>query len=370
MENSTDFKNITPTEKNYLVSRLSDEQFRSMIPALVHIVVLMVLGFVGNSMVLFYYRFKSRITSFSIFVSLLAVYDLLVCVLAMPLEITRIVFYYTFKLSILCKILRFSNYFASAGSCFAFVVIAADRYRRICKWSAVQMNTRQANISCLVTAAIALSLEWPALILYGSQKISIPNKYNVELQGTTCTGTWDEIYKPYVNVFYTVNLVIIIISGLIVTMLYCAIALKVILHKRRLIKQKEKAQANAKHTRLHQPQISVNLDADSTRVREPSSDIQNTRKLTLMLAIVTILFLVGYIPVFAVLLWRQSVDKHQIEFLSGTDLVAYDLATTSFLISSAVNPWVYGIMCSQFRQYFLERFRGIFKILIDICRNR
>ena len=151
---------------------------------------------------------------------------------------------------------------------------------------------------------------------------------------------------------------------------YCAIVLKVILHKRRLIKQRKKAQANAKETRLHRPEISVNLDADSIRVRQPSSDIQNTRKLILMLAIVTILFLVGYIPVFAVLLWRQSVDKHQIECLSGTDLVAYDLATTSFLISSAVNPWVYGIMCSQFRQYFLERFRGIFLILIDICRNR
>ena len=263
MENNTGFKNITAAEKDNLVSRLTDDEFRRMIPVLLYMVILMVFGFVGNSMVLFYYRFKSRVTAFSIFVSMLAAYDLLVCVLMMPIEITRIVLYYTFKLSILCKILRFCNYFAAAGSCLALVVIAADRYRRICKWSAVQMNTRNANISCLITAVIAFSLEWPSLVLYDLQKISIPNEYGVELRGAICTGTWNEINKPYVNAFYTVNLAIIIMSGLIVTLLYCAVGLKLIVHKRRLMRNRKNTLASAKQTRSHSPEKSMDLDADS-----------------------------------------------------------------------------------------------------------
>ena len=361
MENNTDFKNITAAEKDNLVSRLTDDEFRRMIPILLYMVILMVFGFVGNSMVLFYYRFKSRVTTFSIFVSMLAAYDLLVCVLTMPIEITRIVLYYTFKLSILCKILRFCNYFASAGSCLALVVIAADRYRRICKWSAVQMNTRHANISCLITAVIAFSLEWPSLVLYDLQEISIPNEYGVELRGTICTGTWNEINKPYVNAFYTVNLAIIIMSGLIVTLLYCAVGLKLIVHKRRLMRNRKNTLTSAKQTRSHSPEKSMDLDADSAGVREPLPDIQNTRRPTIMLATVTILFIISFIPLFAMLFWRQSVGKHQVEFLSGTGLVAYEVAITSFLISSAINPWVYGTMCAEFRQYFIERFRGIFK---------
>lgn len=361
MENSSIYKNITATERDYLINRLNDEQLRLMIPAIVYIVILMVFGFIGNSMVLFYYRFKSRVTTYSIFISLLAVYDLLVCVLAMPMEITRLVVFYTFKSVIICKLLRFSNYFASIGSILALIVIASDRYRRICKWSAVQMSTRLANISCVLTSIIAVLLAWPALVLYGSQKISIPNDYGIELKGSMCTGTWDESYKPYTSAFYIFMFALLIVCAVILSVLYCTIGLKVFFHKRRLHRHKRNACPFTKQTTFASTDKSLGVTAATLRVNEPMFEAEDNSRLTLMLIIITVLFLISYVPLFAMILWRQSVGKHQIQFLSGASLVAYDIATTSFLISSAVNPWVYGIMCSHFRRYFIERFWDLVK---------
>ena len=93
-----------------LVERLSDEQFRHMVPVIMYISNLMTCGFVGNTVVFYFYCFNARVTTYTVFITLLSIYDKLVCAFAMPMEISRIVYFYTFDKEVIC------NYFASVGS--------------------------------------------------------------------------------------------------------------------------------------------------------------------------------------------------------------------------------------------------------------
>jgi hypothetical protein len=51
----------------------------------------MVLGFIGNPLVIYYYGFRSRSTSSFHFILALAVFDLIVCCVSMPLEIVILI---------------------------------------------------------------------------------------------------------------------------------------------------------------------------------------------------------------------------------------------------------------------------------------
>ena len=355
-----EYLNESKYDLELIVQNLSDEQFRLMVPAIVYIAILMSCGIAGNAIVFYYYWFQARITTYSVFISLLSVYDLMTCAFAMPMEISRLVQYYTFEKDIICKILRFSNYLTSVGSVLALIAIAADRYRRICRWSAVQMNTRLALKICLMTVFVALLLSWPALILYGLQEISIPNSYGFDLKATICTGSWEKSYKPYISAFYCYMFGLILICSVVLLILYGAIGKKIYRHRKKLARRKQREpKMHENYCEIYTIQNSIDEASNDTIERskptKPRADIDEKGRLTLMLVSITVLFLVSYVPLFAVIIWRQRVGKHQIQYLSGAGLVAFDVASTSFLISSAVNPWVYGILCADFRQYFTKR---------------
>jgi len=105
-----------PVDNDSLVQLLNDEMAALMVPATVYISLLMVLGFVGNLFVCYYYTFQSKRSTNSFFIVVLAVYDLISCSISMPTEIADIEHYYTFENSVACKIPKFVNYFLGIAS--------------------------------------------------------------------------------------------------------------------------------------------------------------------------------------------------------------------------------------------------------------
>ena len=75
-----------PVDNDSLVQILNDEKAALMVPATVYISLMMVLGFVGNLFVCYYYTFQSKRSTNSFFIVVLAVYDLISCSISMPTE--------------------------------------------------------------------------------------------------------------------------------------------------------------------------------------------------------------------------------------------------------------------------------------------
>lgn len=69
------------------VSRINDSMTTTLMPAIVIVGIYMVVGLIGNPLVIYYYGFRARSTSSFHFILALAVFDLIICCVSMPLEI-------------------------------------------------------------------------------------------------------------------------------------------------------------------------------------------------------------------------------------------------------------------------------------------
>ena len=87
------------------------------------------------------------------------------------------------------------------------------------------------------------------------------------------------------------------------------------------------------------PRRRYQLDADTVRV-------------TILMVTVTVIFIVSFLPYLSFAVWSVIEDRHEALFLSKAGLVAYHIGFRSYLLNSALNPWIYGIFNSQFRQFF------------------
>ena len=77
-----------------------------------------------------------------------------------------------------------------------------------------------------------------------------------------------------------------------------------------------------------------------------------TLRVTLLMVVVTVVYIVSFLPCLVLPLWHLIVGWHRPLVLSEAGLVAYHIGLRSYLLNSALNPWIYGIFNSQFRRFF------------------
>ena len=393
----------TTVSSSKLVQELNDEIADLMVPALVYIFILMVTGVIGNAMVFFYYGFKAKMTTNNFFIVALAVYDLIVCVICMPTEIADIELYYTFENDAACKVLRLLNNFASIASILTLGAIAVDRYRRIRLPTSKQMTLKIARLVSCVLTVTATVLSWPSAVLYGSTKVEIPNDLGRNLTGYDCTTTKDESYRPYVWAYYATHIILLIIFTFFLLTVYSIIGASLYKHRKRMSEYRitprmqlssvsitgSRSAENLIHNSLtkyneHQDEGETVIKSSAenslpskssqeSKTVESMEDIDRKRsetthldteaiKVTIVMIAITTLFVLSFMPYIALSIWRVKVGEHEAQFLSDSGLVGFKIGTRSFLLNSALNPWIYGIFNSKFRVYFYR--------LIRCCKKR
>lgn len=210
------------TDIDAILKELNNEKARVLIPAMVYLGLLMLLGTIGNVMVVFFYGFKSKTTSATCFIMALAIFDLMACVMGIPIEISDMRLFYVFKNVPACRMLAFVNHFAVISSAFTLCFIAVDRFKRICKPFDRQMSVKTARIICGVCALLGLLLGWPSIALYTVEEVPINTTYKgevISLTGYDCTSIKDEAYEPYAWAFSVVQFVGFI--GITVALVIC-----------------------------------------------------------------------------------------------------------------------------------------------------
>ncbi|KAH3818143.1 hypothetical protein DPMN_119739 [Dreissena polymorpha] len=76
------------------------------------------------------------------------------------------------------------------------------------------------------------------------------------------------------------------------------------------------------------------------------------------MVIVTIVFIVSFLPYLSLIAWRVVKRQNEAEFLSDAGLVLFKIGSRSWLLNYSHNPWLYGIFNSNFRQFSLDRCVG------------
>lgn len=119
--------NISNMNSGLSLDELNHEEAKQYVGGVVFVTLIMTIGIIGNSHVLFVYAFRMKPSNHRIFILTLAVLDMITCIIGMPFIVVDLRNPLTFTMVSACKVLRFVNYFICISSALILTVIAIDR---------------------------------------------------------------------------------------------------------------------------------------------------------------------------------------------------------------------------------------------------
>lgn len=315
--------------------------------AVVLISVIILPGILGNSLVMaiFYREFKR--SSYRTFVLWLAMLDLAGCLLVMPYLLVNIITPVSMDNEIVCKVGRFLSYVIMMTSHFILVVIAVDRYRKICAPHSLQIAQSQTSRFCLGMLIFSVVISIPAVILYGNSTLDIGIQ---GLKATRCF-TADQYKDSPAHLGYYI---FINILGAMVTILISVLYFQVIRKIRRQLQVKK----SVPHPNV--PKLQHGVSGLEEKIN------RKLVKTTVTLLAVTVVFVITIFPHTLLAL----VDYSLLNFfchLSFAEGVSYNTAMHFFLLNSVLNCVIYGFTDKRFKKKFLLLFgRQQFTVNNDI----
>ena len=138
-----------------------------LIPNTVVISFLLLVGLVGNPLIIYVYEFRLPRTDGRCYIGPLAFFDLGTIIFTSTLNISQNCMKFAFTGQFLCKIFHFFSYAFIHTSLFLWTVIAVQRYRKICKPFSWQMKRNRRKKLIFLCAGFSIVYFSPVLYFYG-----------------------------------------------------------------------------------------------------------------------------------------------------------------------------------------------------------
>ncbi|XP_059155165.1 uncharacterized protein LOC131940492 isoform X3 [Physella acuta] len=223
-------ENERNSESEMYLNSLNNHFMVIVLPAIVVLGILMLIGGVGNSLVLYVYTWKKNCGTITRFIQALAMFDLLSCCIAIPGEIIDMTNNYTFGRNIFCQSVRTLNLFCTVGSGCTLVVVAIDRYKRICSPLKRQISPKEALFILLSCALLSICISMPTAFVFGGKTVTTNNSL---VNGSDCSIN-DRFAGTFFPLIYNgFQMTLFIIGALILIILYSIIARRIIYQARR-----------------------------------------------------------------------------------------------------------------------------------------
>ncbi|KAL3890741.1 hypothetical protein ACJMK2_003019 [Sinanodonta woodiana] len=162
-----------PGGKNLTLDELNERQVQLLIPVIIFISIAVVVGTVGNALVLYVNIFflKLRNSTHRYFIIFLALADITFCMIVDPFVIGVLIHPYKFTNIIACKSFGAFTYFDAGVSVLVLFLIALDRYRRIFRPYGNQLSIKNINSILEIIVFISFIFSIPSFIIYGKNTV-------------------------------------------------------------------------------------------------------------------------------------------------------------------------------------------------------
>lgn len=372
------------------LEELNREEAKLYLGGTIFVCILSVIGIIGNIHVLIVYIFHMKQSNHRIFIICLGVLDLLACTVNMPFAILTQQNPYTFYETAICKILTFHSSFILITSVGVLVLIAVDRYRKICIPYGKQMSLNTAKAMCLSAIGVSLLTSWPPLIIFGSTptQTSEPN-----IVGHECF-LLEKYRDSHLFTYYTAALLFLAVdSFIILAVLYTYIG-RAIWNQHTFRSKGVESHANMTTDKMSNAvpgtNAEANLHSGSRHLNHSQEGIANntisifakpahvqiemcqtvsstcnkaspeerqrqknkfdrTKRTARMLFFVTITFFFSYVP-FLILHIMSLVDQDWIPNMSYTAKFIFNTVVWTLFINNMANCIVYSFFDEKFRQ--------------------
>ncbi|XP_060565164.1 D(1) dopamine receptor-like [Ruditapes philippinarum] len=213
-----------------LARQLKYDFQEAVLPVTVFVGIEVVVGFFGNLLVIYVFLFRYHVCNFRYFVLCMAFVDFASTLTTMPGEMVTQMYWYIYPYRLMCKINTFFNVFTAAAEILCLLIIAIDRYRKVCTPFGWQIQPKMALFLCGVVYFVAFIIALPVPFFWGIHTAKYEYK-NQTVNVTVCEkdGEYNKTDHP-LKYSYSVQG---IISVCLISMfgLYILIARKLITGK-------------------------------------------------------------------------------------------------------------------------------------------
>lgn len=364
---------------NKTLQEYNDEEANRRLIPVIYLGLLMLIGIPGNLIVLIVYRSRYPKSTTRMFITGLAMADILVCVVTLPFEITEMRLQYTFYNSWCCKFFRACNTLFALSSIFILMGLSGDRYRRVCTPLKLQMTSRHATIYIIFCVVLAVIFSWPNFFISGIRLVNLGNN----VTGYDCSFS-DQFAKTKYPTLYGATLFLVFIICMIsLIVLYSLIGRQILKHfqfRRRFSRSSASKSTSSTNPVSNDSQNLMptnkaeqeyNNDAfidkkpketqkmltrkshrksskhRSTKHQSVKADAAS-KKLTKIAFAISLAFILSYLPHLTISLLTALKGKFLLPPGPVVSAVL-PIVTRSFAINNVVNPIIYGLMDKRFR---------------------
>ena len=384
MENNTYYQ-------EFLYNRHSDIVWTSWI----FIIIGCVIGIIGNSIVIYFYFFRIKDRGERYFIPLLAIVDLLGCIILPINKVFTTQFMYSFPGQTTCRVLMFLRVSIPGISAHMLLLISMQRYLLVCKPFRPKMTPVWKRISfgivCLVTGAYSSPLLFIGRVLKKTIKYR-----NLNITVEMCT--YFELHTPLLRAYTILLLVIVVANSVLTAGFYIPVLKRLYLRfsvKKSKIKKKDSFDSIRrppvearratffKNGRSHIDKMrnlnmtqalnrTENVLNSSKKVEEEANDQQfeptaavlssptekktlktklrsSHSRITTMFLVLLVTYLLSYIPpVVLSIVYFHLEDFTPLTMTKGETAVWY-LLPGLLVIHHIINPLIYGCFDNMFR---------------------
>ncbi|XP_070209698.1 neuropeptide FF receptor 1-like [Littorina saxatilis] len=251
-------------------------------PGITFLSFLMVLGLVGNTLVIvvYYRRFKPSVTR--VYILAMAVCDFLINVLAIPMQIVMVRFTVTFYVTWGCKAIFVGNVAFVLFTGAILVAVAVDRQKAICRNRPGALNSvRGAYRAVVISAVVSVLVACPYAELVEDHVITFPHS---NITGNGCAAADKYLHTPFRKVYLAVLTLLYIVCVTIMVVSYARIARYLWQHQATTTTLNRRSRCAAPNS--NPPGASVKPVPART---------------SLMLFVFTVVFIINYLP--TLVLW-------------------------------------------------------------------
>ncbi|KAL3880374.1 hypothetical protein ACJMK2_032618 [Sinanodonta woodiana] len=321
-----------PSDRNRTTEEIKDEYFKVIFPVVGFSVFAMTVGTLGNCLVLYIFKFKCKQSNHRYFIKCLAACDFTGSLIGIPFMIVAMTLTYDYD-SVICKISRFLNHLFGFCSGFIIMLIAIERYLKICKAKGKQMSYNMARNVLYASSVLGILFSLPSAFLYGHNYVQT-DIHNVSKRNYHDTS-FPLMYHAFLVLWFIVAMITV-----------CACYIQIVC----TIRAWNAAQnIICQYTRVNNSLASSDVSSISNQPTRTRTVISNWKsksaiqayRLEKMLFIVAASFFCSYIPYLGISL-VNIVKTDFMQCLSPMDTVVTAVCMKSFLVNYFVNPIVYG----------------------------
>ncbi|RNA11054.1 kiSS-1 receptor [Brachionus plicatilis] len=323
---------------------------------------LVIFGILGNGLVIFiaiFYKKLNDITNCYIFN--LAITDMLFVIFCIPFTMYIYLYDNWFFGVTFCKLNHFMSHASVQSTCLTLTAMTIHRCNLIIKNKTMTQHLanikRRQRTVLLITIGIWLLsflIASPDLIYYTVTKVVLENNETFKV----CSYDKDtySILVSYISISHVISIATTyVIPLLIIILSYTRLLSHLSKNQRRLAKfnkdERTRTLINrASHTK--EPRGAEPVRVDTKKARKSKKSENRKKKVTTMVAVVTLNFGICWLPTHLFIIFKPSLSEYPYLFpyLSLFKLVAHTLS----YLTPVINPCLYAFYNENFRNSFYD----------------